>query len=78
MLQDFSAEETTDPIIAERRNFYKVEQWSKDGQRVARMIYASNRIDRARKMFNLNVQRRPGGRYTIRQGIRVLQKWPQE
>jgi hypothetical protein len=30
----WSAEETDDPLYADRRNFYKVEKWSKDGQRV--------------------------------------------
>jgi hypothetical protein len=24
-----------DPLYADRRNFYKVEKWSKDGQRIA-------------------------------------------
>ena len=28
------AEETDDPTHADRRNFYKVEKWSRDGQRV--------------------------------------------
>jgi len=33
-MSNWSDEETDDPIHADRRNFYKVEQWSKDGQRV--------------------------------------------
>ena len=64
---DFAAEETTDEDVAEQRNFYKVEQWSKDDQQVV-LICASNRLDHVRKMFDVNVQRRPGGRYTIRPG----------
>jgi hypothetical protein len=28
---DWSAEETNDPLNADRRNFYKVEKWSKRG-----------------------------------------------
>jgi hypothetical protein len=31
MPDDWSAEETDDPLYADRRNFYKVEKWSKDG-----------------------------------------------
>jgi hypothetical protein len=74
---DFAAEETIDPVVADRRNLYKVEQWSKDGKRVVRMVYASNRIERARALFDVQGRRRPGGRYTIRQGIRVLRQWPE-
>ena len=31
---DWSHEETDDPLYADRRNFYKVEKWSRDGRRV--------------------------------------------
>jgi hypothetical protein len=31
---DWSHEETDDPLHADRRNFYKVEKWSRDGQRI--------------------------------------------
>jgi hypothetical protein len=31
---DWPADETDDPLYADRRNFYKVEKWSKDGQRM--------------------------------------------
>jgi hypothetical protein len=31
-------EETTDPLIADARNFYKVEKWSPDGLRVQLML----------------------------------------
>jgi hypothetical protein len=30
-----AAEETNDPLIADTRNFYKVEKWTKDGTKVA-------------------------------------------
>ena len=33
-MSDWSDEETDDPTHADRRNFYKVEQWSRDGQHV--------------------------------------------
>ena len=32
MTNDWSHEETNDPLHADRRNFYKVEEWSRDGQ----------------------------------------------
>jgi hypothetical protein len=31
MSDDCSHEETGDPLYADRRNFYKVEKWSRDG-----------------------------------------------
>jgi hypothetical protein len=75
-MNDWSYEETNNPLLADRRNFYKVEQWSKDDQRIVRFLHASNSIDRARKIFNAAAKRRPRGGYTIRQGIRVLNRWP--
>jgi hypothetical protein len=33
-MNDWSDEETDDPHYADRRNFYKVEKWSRDGLRV--------------------------------------------
>jgi hypothetical protein len=32
MTDNWSTEETDDPLYADRRNFYKVEKWSRDGQ----------------------------------------------
>ena len=37
---DWSHEETDDPLYADRRNFYKVEKWSRDGQRVEELLFA--------------------------------------
>ena len=37
-----SAEETNDPLIADHRNFYKVEKWIKDGTKVDYMLYAGS------------------------------------
>jgi hypothetical protein len=50
MAQDmsFAAETTTDSDHANQRNFYKVELWTKDDQRVERLLHAGNRIDAAR------------------------------
>jgi hypothetical protein len=38
-MTNWSDEETDDPIHADRRNFYKVEQWSKDGMRVLDLVF---------------------------------------
>ena len=32
-MNNWSDEETDDPVYADRRNFYKVEKWSRDGLR---------------------------------------------
>jgi hypothetical protein len=74
---DFGAETTTDRDYANERNFYKVELWTKDDQRVARLLHAGNRIDAARAVFNAAVKHRPRGRHTIRQRCRVVEKWPE-
>ena len=74
----FGPQETTDPIDADERNFYKVERWTADDLRVEALLYAGNRIDRAREVFADAIRRRPAGRYMIRQRARVLQKWPED
>ena len=38
---DFGAETTTDSDYAKMRNFYKVELWTKDDQRVRRLLHAA-------------------------------------
>jgi hypothetical protein len=75
-VSDWSDEETDEPLLADHRNFYKVEKWSRDGQRVERMLFAGNSLDRARAIFQAEARRRPRGRYTIRQRSRVLDQWP--
>lgn len=62
---------------ADNRNFFKVEQWTAD-QHVERLLFAGNRLDKARAIFDAAVKRRTSGRYTLRQRIRVLTKWPCE
>jgi hypothetical protein len=74
-MNDWSDEETNEPLIADHRNFYKVEKWTKDG-RVERMLYAGSNLDKARKIFTAAVKHRPRIRLTIRQRTRVLQEWP--
>ena len=73
---DWSAEETDDPLYADRRNFYKVEKWSRDGQRIEEMLFAGNSLDKAQRVFERFIQKRPRSRLTIRQRIRVLKEWP--
>lgn len=72
----WSEEETTDDYYADKRNFYKVEEWTRDDQRIERLIYAGNNIAKARTIFREAHTKRPRGRYTIRQRARVLDKWP--
>jgi hypothetical protein len=44
MPDDWSHEETDDPLHADRRNFYKVEKWSRDGQRIEELLFAGNSL----------------------------------
>ena len=73
---DWSEEETDDPLRADERNFYKVEKWTRDGTQVDRTLYAGNNLDKARDIFAEVVKHRPRIRLTIRQRMRVLQQWP--
>jgi hypothetical protein len=67
-------EETTSSLIADDRNFFKVEVWSLDGQQVERMIRAGNSLDRAREVFVAFAKERPRAYVTVRQRGRVLYK----
>ena len=40
-MNDWSDEETDDPLYADRRNFYKVEKWTEDGTKVDCVLYAA-------------------------------------
>jgi hypothetical protein len=40
-----SDEETDEPLLANDRNYYKVEKWTKDGSKVERMLYAGSNLD---------------------------------
>ena len=73
---DWSHEETTDPLYADERNFYKVEKWTADGQHIDRLLYAGNNLDTARQIFAEAVKHRPRIQLTIRQRTRVLREWP--
>ena len=75
-MNDWSDEETDDPLYADRRNFYKVEKWSGDGLRVMLLLYAGNNLDKARRIFERTTKDRPRLRLTIRQRMRVVDEWP--
>jgi hypothetical protein len=40
-------EETDEPLLADHRNYYKVEKWTKDGS----MLYAGSSLDKTRRIF---------------------------
>jgi hypothetical protein len=71
-----SDEETHDPLIADHRNFYKVEKWTKDGSKIDHMLYASSNLDKAREVFAEAIYHRPRIRLTIRQRTQVLEQCP--
>jgi hypothetical protein len=75
-MTDWSDEETDDPLCADDRNFYKVELWTMDQQRVLRMLYAGNNLDKAHTVFANYIRIRPRARKTTRQRTRVLDQWP--
>jgi hypothetical protein len=74
--EDASHEETTDPLVADARDFYKVEKWTRDGTKVDSLLYAGNSLGRARSVFESAIKHRPRIRLTIRQRTRVLDQWP--
>ena len=75
-MSGWSDEETHDPLYADDRMFYKVEQWSRDGMHVERLLYAGNNLAKAEDIFARAVRHRPRIRLTIRQRTRVLQQFP--
>jgi hypothetical protein len=69
-------EETNEPLLADHRNYYKVEKWTKDGSKVERMLYAGSNLDKAREVYAAAIYHRPRIWLTIRQRTRVLEQWP--
>jgi hypothetical protein len=69
VMSKWSDEETNEPLIADHRNFYKVEKWTKDGARVERMLYAGSNLDKAREIFAAAIYHRPRIR------LQVLEQW---
>jgi hypothetical protein len=74
---DWSEETTDNPLLADDRNFYKVEKWTKDGTKVDRMLYAGNNLEKAQGMFAEAIKHRPRIVLTLRQRTRLLEQWPQ-
>jgi hypothetical protein len=68
---DWSHEETDDPLHADRRNFYKVEKWSRDGQHVEDLLFAGNSLAKAQRIFDRFIKNRPRSKLTIRRRSRV-------
>jgi hypothetical protein len=73
---EFGYRETNDPDEADRRSYYKVERWDSTEQHVFPLLHASNDLGHAQAIFASETKRRPRGRYLLRQGIRVLKRWP--
>jgi hypothetical protein len=70
-------EETDEPLLADPRNYYKVEKWTKDGSKVDRMLYAGSNLAKTRDIYTAAIKHRPRIRPTIRQRTAVLQQWPE-
>jgi hypothetical protein len=43
-VNDWSNEETDNPLLADDHNYYKVEKWTKD-TKIERMLYAGNDLE---------------------------------
>src|SRR5215831_12626301 len=69
-------EETTDPLVADFHNFYKVEKWTRDGTKVDSLLYAGNSLGRARSVFEHAIKHRPRINTDNPQQIRMLDQWP--
>jgi hypothetical protein len=75
-MNDWSHEEADDPTHADWRNFYKIEKWSRDGQRVVDLVFAGSSLDKAKRIFDRMTTHRPRIRLTIRQRTHLLQQHP--
>jgi hypothetical protein len=64
-MSNWSGEEIGDPTHADRRDFYKVEQWSRDEQRVLDLVFAGSSLNKARRIFDRITKHRPNIRLTI-------------
>jgi hypothetical protein len=73
----WSEDETDNLLLADERNFYKVEKWIKDGTKIDRLLYAGNNLETAEEIFAEAVKHRPRIKLTIRQRTRVLKQWPE-
>ena len=55
---DLFHEETDNPLLADRRNFFKVELWTRDGLRIERLLLAGKGARGVRRLH----QERPRAR----------------
>jgi hypothetical protein len=62
-------------LVADTRNFYEVEKWTRDSTKVDSLLYAGNN---ARDVFTKAIKHRPRIRLIIQQRTRVLEQWPQK
>jgi hypothetical protein len=69
---DLYREQTDDPLVADRRNFFKVELWTRDGQHIDGLLFAGKSLDKAQELFVAYARKRPRARLTIRQRSRVM------
>jgi hypothetical protein len=58
-------EETDEPLLANTRNYYKVEQWTKANW-VERMLYAGSNLAKAQAIYFAEIKHRPRIKLTIR------------
>jgi hypothetical protein len=75
---EWSDQETDSPLLADDRNFYKVEKWATDETKVDQLLYAGNNLKKAQEVLAKAIKHRPRIRLTIRQRTRVLWRWPEE
>jgi hypothetical protein len=75
MQEDMLEDVTADPVVADIRNFYKVELWTRDDY-IECMLFAGRSLNTAREVFTDYALCRPAARLTIRQRMRVLAQWP--
>jgi hypothetical protein len=75
MTDDWSRDEADDPLLADENNFYKVEKWSADGERVEMLLFAGRDFNKARSIFASFINKHPEARLRIRQRTRVLAEW---
>jgi hypothetical protein len=54
---DLDHEDTTDPLVVDVRNLYKVEKWTRDGTKVDSLLYAAKNLSRYPTATQPTVQR---------------------
>jgi hypothetical protein len=75
-INDWSNEETDDPLYPTAVTSTRSRSGSRDGLRVELVLYAGNNLDKARRIFERTTRHRPRIRLTIRQRMCVLDEWP--